>query len=133
MSSRFFDRRSFERVPIEISTTISGPAGVFRANVIGLSRGGLQLDATHIEPTSAEYESFRAVVLFEGAMTSVEFELPRNLGAVQLFARVRWRSGDSRVFGVEFIDPCADACEKIQGYIDYYVSTITTLDSPLVE
>ena len=133
MSSRFFDRRSFERVLIDISATISGPAGGFRARVIDLSLGGLQLDATHIESTSNEYKSFRAAVLFEGAMTSVEFELPQRMGTVQAFARVRWRSGNPHIFGVEFHDPGADAREKIAGYIDYHVRTMSTLDNPTVE
>lgn len=131
--SRFFERRSFQRVPIEINATISGPAGAFRARVLDLSLGGLQLDATHIEPTSAEYESYRAAVLFEGAMTSVEFELPQDIGAVQVFARVRQRSNDPLVFGVEFNDPSPEAREKISEYIDYHFSVMSTLDNPVVE
>ncbi|MFT6400682.1 MAG: hypothetical protein ACJAYU_005460 [Bradymonadia bacterium] len=133
MSSRFFDRRSFERVAINIIATISGPGGGFRAKVIDLSLGGLQLDATQVEPTAEEYESSAAAVLFEGAMTSVEFELPEHMGAVQVFARVRWRSGNPQIFGVEFHDPPTAAREMISGYIDYHVHTTFTLDNPVVE
>lgn len=131
--SRFFERRSFQRILTDFPATISGPSGSFEANVIDLSLGGLQLDATRIEPSTPEDASFQAAVLFEGAMTSVEFELPSQTGVARAFARVRWRSGDPRVFGVEFVDPDAETRTRIEDFITHHVNTISTLDNPVVE
>ena len=131
--SRFFERRSFQRVPTDFSATISGPGGSFEARVIDLSLGGIELDATHIEPKSAADESFRAAVLFDGAMTSVEFELPDNMGHVHAFAHVRWRSDDPRMFGAEFVDPEPDARRLLNDYVEQRVHTMSTLDNPTVE
>jgi hypothetical protein len=126
--TRFFQPHSFQRVRTQFPATISGPGGTYEARVVDLSPRGVQLDVTNVEPKSGEAKAVTAAVLFEGAMTSIEFDLPADMGTIQAFARVRWRSGEPCVFRAEFIEPNKETRAKIADYIAYHGRTISTLN-----
>lgn len=127
--NRHRERRTFPRVPTSISATIAGPRGRFAVRVIDVSLGGMSLDARAIDPSASTLPGASAVVLFDGAMTSVEFET--DTGArVHLFARVRWTADDRRSFGVQFLDVPARERDALIAFIDHLLRNADTKPTP---
>lgn len=123
------ERRTFPRVRASIDATISGPSGRFDVRVVDISLGGMSVDSRGATLTEGSPPSAPGEVLFDGAMTSVEFETHASY-SIRLFARVRWTSDGSRVFGVQFLDMGAPERDALIAFIDHLVRSNDTDPTP---
>lgn len=127
--NRSDERRTFPRVETTIDARIAGPSGRFDVRVLDLSLGGMSIDAGALSPSSSTLPGASGVVFFNGALTSVEFETHEG-EVLHLFARVRWATDRSRVFGVQFLDVPGPTRDALIAFIDHLVRSADTKPTP---